>query len=221
MTPILRNAIVAAAIAGASVVAATSIAADAPSGRSSDRSSERTSDRTRGSTNAAPSTRQSDRDRYAVLTEQNIFLKDRRTRPRNVGSSGERPMTEMDRIKATPEAKFVLTGVVFEDGDYRAFIEDTSASKVLRLSVGEPIARGKITEIDIDTIAYESAGKTTIINVGTTLTGIPYSAFTASPGATPAPGAAPSTPLPDPNNPNLTIEERMKLRRAAELQPKK
>jgi hypothetical protein len=217
MTPVLRNAIVAAAVTAASVVAATSFAADVPPGRSSERSS----DRTRGSGSAAPSTRQSDRDRYAVLTDQNIFLKDRRTRPRNGSTSTERPMTEMDRIKATPEAKFVLTGVVFEDGDYRAFIEDTSASKVLRLSVGEPIARGKITEIDIDTIAYESAGKTTIINVGTTLTGIPYSAFTASPGATPAPGAAPSTPLPDPNNPNLTIEERMKLRRAAELQPKK
>jgi hypothetical protein len=225
MIGILRNALLAAAVAGASVVSATSFAADVSPARPSDRTSDRSSDRTRGSITAGPSTRQSDRERYAALTEQNIFVKDRRSlRSRPDRTPGERPpMTEMEKLKATPEAKFVLTGVVFEDGDYRAFIEDTNASRVLRLSVGDPIARGKITEIDIDTIAYESSGKTMIINVGTTLTGIPYSAFTASPGATPAPGAAaaPASPLPDANNPNLTIEEKMKLRRAAELQPKK
>ena len=125
----------------------------------------------------------------------------------------------MAEVRKTPEASLVLTGVVFEDGDYRAFIEDTKAGKVLRTSVGDSIARGKITMIDIDTVVYESEGKSTMINVGTTLAGIPYSAFTATPGATPAPGMS-STPLPDPNNPNLTLEERMKLRRAAELQKK-
>lgn len=211
MNTILRSALL-ASVAAASVVSVAT-AADAPPAPSKS---------TRTPVQSS-TTRQSDRDRYAVLTEQNIFVKDRRTLRRNDRPSGERPaMTELQRLKETPEAKYVLTGVVFEDGEYRAFVEDTNASKVLRMSVGEPIARGKITEIDIDTIAYESSGKTTIINVGTTLTGIPYSAFTATPGATPAPaGAAPSTPLPDPNNPNLTIEERMKLRRAAELTPKK
>src|SRR3954471_11581255 len=205
MTTTLRSAFLATVVA-----ASAATAADSPTTPP------------KGTTSAAPSTRQSDRDRYAVITEQNIFVKDRRSLHRNDRPSGERPpLTDLQRLKETPEAKFVLTGVVFEDGEYRAFIEDTNASKVLRLSVGEPIARGKITQIDIDTIAYESSGKTTVINVGTTLTGIPYSAFTATPGATPAPGAAPSAPLPDPNNPNLTIEERMKLRRAAELQPKK
>ena len=207
MTTILPRALLATVIAAS---AGTAMAADiVPAPK-------------KGTTTAAPTTRQSDRDHYAVLTEQNIFVKDRRSLRRSDRPAGQqREPTALEIAQRTPEAKYVLTGVVFEDGDYRAFIEDTSASKVLRLSVGEAIARGKITEIDIDTIAYESSGKTTIINVGTTLTGIPYSAFTATPGATPAPGAAPSTPLPDPNNPNLTIEERMKLRRAAELQPKK
>jgi hypothetical protein len=219
MTAILRSTLFAAAAIGASVFSAAAIAADPPANRPPDRSS----DRAKGSINAAAATtRQSDRDRYAVLTDQNIFVKDRRSLRRNDRPAGERTqMTEIEKLRATPEANFVLTGVVFEDGDFRAFVEDTKASKVLRLSVGEAIARGRIAEIDIDTIAYESSGKTTIINVGTTLTGVPYSAFTAAPGATPAPGAAPSSPLPDPNNPNLTIEERMKLRRAAELQPKK
>ena len=211
MNTILRSALL-AAVAAASVVSVAT-AADAPPAPS------------RSTRTPAPSatTRQSDRDRYAVLTEQNIFVKDRRSLRRSDRPPGQqREPTALELAKLTPEAKYVLTGVVFEDGDYRAFIEDTKASRVLRLSVGEPIARGKITEIDIDTIAYESSGKTTVINVGMTLTGIPYSAFTATPGATPAPaGAAPSTPLPDANNPNLTIEEKMKLRRAAELTPKK
>jgi hypothetical protein len=201
----------------ASVVCAGAvIAADPPSrtGNSSRNGGSR-------SATAAPATQESDRDRYAVLTNQNIFLKDRRSgrRDRTSTSTTSGPVDPLHDIRATPEASLVLTGVVFEDGDYRAFIEDTKEGKVLRLSVGDSIARGKITMIDIDTAVYESNGKSTIINVGTTLTGIAYSAFTATPGATPAAGAS-STPLPDPNNPNLTLEERMKLRRAAELQKK-
>ena len=171
---------------------------------------------------AKPTTRQSDRERYAVLTEQNIFLKDRRT-GRNSGGPTSRttqPLNAMDVVRQSPEAKFVVTGVVFEDGDFRAFIEDATAGKVLRLSVGDSIARGKITLIDIDTVVYEAEGKQSVINVGTTLAGVTPTALAATPGATPAPGAAPSAPLPDPNNPNLTIEERMRLRRAAELQKK-
>jgi hypothetical protein len=209
MTAILRNTLLASA-ASAALAAGVLVAADVPP-------------RTRGgAATSAPSTRPSDRERYAVLTDQNIFLKDRRSR-RSSASTGEtRPKTDLERLRETPEASLVLTGVVFEDGDYRAFVEDTKAAKVLRLSVGDAIARGKVTLIDIDTVAYESAGKTTVINVGTTLAGVPYSAFTATPGATPATGssAASSTPLPDPNNPNLTLEERMRLRRAAELQKK-
>jgi type II secretory pathway component PulC len=201
----------------ASVVCAGAVIAADPPPRNGNPS------RNGGSRNAtaAPSTREGDRDRYAVLTNQNIFLKDRRTGrgDRNGTSGTSRPSDPLAGIRATPEASLVLTGVVFEDGDYRAFIEDTKASKVLRVSVGDSIARGKITMIDIDTVVYDSDGKSTMINVGTTLTGIPYSAFTATPGATPAAGAS-STPLPDPNNPNLTLEERMKLRRAAELQKK-
>src|SRR4051812_49104017 len=71
---------------------------------------------------AAPSTRESDRDRYAVLTSQNIFLKDRRSGRRDTSSTSasSRPMTEIERLRQTPEASLVLTGVVFEDGDYRA-----------------------------------------------------------------------------------------------------
>jgi hypothetical protein len=205
MTAILRNAMFATA-AGSFLCAAVVVAADPPKASKP--------------VTTAP-TRQSDRERYAVLTDQNIFLKDRRSSRRNSSTSttGRAP-TDMEILRATPEASFVLTGVVFEDGDFRAFVEDTKAARVMRLSVGDAVARGKLTQIDIDTVAYESTGKTTVINVGTTLTGVPYSAFTAAPGATPAPGAAPSSPLPDPNNPNLTIEERMKLRRAAELQKK-
>jgi type II secretory pathway component PulC len=204
MSAILRTALLSSAAATVLCTAAV-FAADTP----------------KGSIPAATApSRQNDRERYSVLTDQNIFLKDRRSRRTATTSSERPPMTDLQRLRETPEASFVLTGVVFEDGDYRAFIEDAKAGKVLRLSVGEPVARGKLTQIDIDTVAYESSGKTTVINVGTTLTGVPYSAFTSAPGATPAPGAAPSSPLPDPNNPNLTIEERMKLRRAAELQKK-
>ncbi|HEY7116765.1 MAG TPA: hypothetical protein VH475_09275 [Tepidisphaeraceae bacterium] len=180
----------------------------------------------RGASSAtpAPTTRESDRERYAVITEHNIFLKNRRV-PSAPSTGSSRPMTEIERLRQTPEANFVLTGVVFEDEQFRAFLEDIKGGKVLRLSVGDPIASGKIVAIDIDAIAYESAGKQTWIGVGTTLTGIPYSSFASSSSSSSSSsaasassgGAAPSTPLPDANNPNLSIEEKMKLRRAQEI----
>ena len=212
-----RSRSITLAAAALGVLAITAV--DPAAGQSRDRDNGRSG----GPTTSRTTSRENDRERYGVLTENNMFLKDRRSGRRDASTSRPTsPPTEMDRIRALPEASLVLTGVVFEDGDYRAFIEDNKANRVLRLSVGDPIARGKLTMIDIDTVAYEHDGKTTVVNVGTTLAGVPFSALNATPGATLAPGAsaAAPSPLPDPNNPNLTLEERMKLRRAAELQKK-
>src|SRR6266516_2732085 len=93
--------------------------------------------------------RESYNDRYAVLSERNIFLRDR-SRP---------PPSEAPTTRAThpPEQDFVLTGVVYEAEGFRAYIEDLVNSSVVKISVGEGVARGRIASIAIDAVAYEQA----------------------------------------------------------------
>src|SRR3954468_14852050 len=64
-------------------------------------------------------------DRYGVLSERNIFLRER-------GKPPPRPSTTRTydnnayANRPPAEAVFVLTGIVLEEGQYRAYVEDTS-----------------------------------------------------------------------------------------------
>jgi hypothetical protein len=157
-------------------------------------------------------------DQYGIITERNIFLRDRRSR------DDERPRGG-NRVVLTPEQTFVLTGVVLEDDEYHAYLEDVTRRTIQKMTVGTSIARGTIAAIDIDAIAYESNGKVTWINVGSNLTGSAVGSVSdervnaALWSGSSTTAAAPGTPLPDANNPNLTMEERMRLRRAMEMNP--
>jgi hypothetical protein len=187
----------------------------------------------------SPAKPQSYRERYAVLSERNIFLKDRRVRsgPSTSRSGSDRPPAP------PPEATYVLTGVVLEEGQYRAYVEDSNG-KINRLAVGDAIARGHVAEIDISAMAYESNGQVALVNVGYDLRGKPWEAPTAEsvmsrfgPGsdrggggfrgdrgggnggaATATPATAVAPPPLDPNTAGLSIEERMRLRRMQEMQ---
>lgn len=143
------------------------------------------------------------RERYGVLGEGNIFIRDR-------WKPAYRPTIREPRPAGPPpERSYLLTGIVREEETFRAYIEDTAARKILRLAVGDTVARGRISEIDGDGITYEADGQLTWIRIGRDLSGGEIA------GVMPA---APTTgPALDPNNPNLTMEERMKLRRMAEM----
>lgn len=202
---------------------------------------------TQAATPTAPATRPSTqpgyKDRYGVISERNMFLRDRRTREssRSSYSSTSRP----SYTPPPPEATYVLTGIVLEeDGQIRAYIEDTRGAKILRLAVGDNIARGSIAEIQIDGILYESSGKSAWVEVGKTLAGLPFippqqvvyvpaQTTTPSPGATTTPStnptevsttgpsdsaAPPGSVAVNPNDPSLTPEQRLKLKRQMELQ---
>jgi len=154
------------------------------------------------------------RDKYGVVSERNIFMRERGRRRRYEGPS--RPA-----YSPPVEDAYVLRGVVFEDDIYRAHIESLNTSTVLKLAVGEPVASGKVTAIDIDAIEYEQPGHRPIrIEVGQTLTGgqavLPTISSEGS-GSTTQPASAPAI---DPNSPNLTLEQKMKLRRMQELNRK-
>lgn len=156
-------------------------------------------------------TRTSYRDQYGVLSDRNMFLRDRQITATTTPTS--RP------AEKPPEQAFMLTGVVYEplEGKAFAYFEDLNANTILRVGVGEKVARGIVAGIDINAVSYERDGKHTSVLVGEDLTGAKASLGASSHGATEAasPGAT-SAPAIDPNNPNLTTEERMRLRRQQE-----
>jgi hypothetical protein len=57
-----------------------------------------------------------------------------------------------------PEASFVLKGAVDVGGRLTAFVEDLSAKRVVQVTAGQPIARGRVKGITLDAIEYEAAG---------------------------------------------------------------
>lgn len=150
-----------------------------------------------------------------MLAERNIFLRDR--------SKPAPPPTSRPTVARAPEQNYVLTGVVYEplEAEAFAFFEDIGAGTILRVRAGEKVARGTIQGIDINAVAYERDGKETIVSVGDDLTGARASVGSSSTTTASSSGAGASTatsaPAIDPNNPNLTLEERMKLRRQQQL----
>lgn len=153
------------------------------------------------------------RDRYGVLSERNIFLRDRGRRRRS-----DQPSSRPAYAPRPIEDSFVLRGVVYEDGQFHAYVESLNSSTVLKLGLGETVASGKVAAIEMDAIEYEQSGRQSVrIEIGQTLTGGEYivpASTTDSAGSTTQPASAPAI---DPNSPNLTLEQKMKLRRQQQL----
>ena len=175
----------------------------------------------------APATRrQSYTERYGILADHNIFMRER-GRPATT-----QPASEPSRRRDVEET-MVLSGIAAEYDGVRAYFEDSSGAPGVKLSVGDSVAHGKITNIAMDSVEYEANGKRTLIQMGSNLRGEPVLlpaievATTASPSPSAPPtsapsgsGAAPTTTVAKPldaNDPNLSMEQRLRLRRAQEL----
>lgn len=170
-------------------------------------------------TTTAPSARrQSYSERYGVLADHNIFMRER----------GRAPATQRAAEPArqrSPEETIVLSGIAAEYDGVRAYFEDSSGAPGLKLSVGDSVANGKVANISMDGVEYESNGKRTLVQVGCNLRGepvllaSPIEIATAPPTSAPAGGAPTTTAAKpaDPNDPNLSMEQRLRLRRAQEL----
>lgn len=150
-------------------------------------------------------------DPYKVLVDRNMFLRER-SRPRPA-STQRAPTTIPERPPEVPETLYVLRGVVIEDGALRAYFENLRGG-MTRVSPGDAIATGEVTQIAIDAVAYDAAGQTTWIEIGHNLLGA-QGGSSSTPPAPPSQDnvvtSAPPTTLPgDPAN--MSLEERMKLR---------
>jgi hypothetical protein len=163
---------------------------------------------------------------YSVVAEKNIFLRDR---SRGVRDASSRPSSSSttQHVKAIEET-LVLTGIVFEDGEFHAYVEDTSADKVLKLAPGDNVGHGRVGQIEIDALLYQTNTKPPLwVEIGSDFTGKEYSAFAANDpyassssgsdsfnltGSNSSSGKSASQPAINPNDPNLTVEQRMRLR---------
>ena len=186
-----------------------------------------------------PSRRVSYSDRYSILSERNIFLRDRsRGSSNGIGGSTTNPSASTQPSRRLPEETLLLTGIVLEDGEYRAYVEDQVNARILRVSQGDAIARGRVVSIELDAIEYEMGGiggsastgsstgdggaeaKRTFVAIGNDLTGRQPAfsgGFDAAAMATTSPVMPTGVDGLNPNDPNLTMEQRLKLRRMQEL----
>jgi hypothetical protein len=161
-----------------------------------------------GSPIADDNTDKTNFDHYKVLSEHNIFAKNRRP-PSTQRSRDPR----FDRPPSRPEVAFVLTGCVIEnENHYAAFVENAQTGVTLKVSPGDTIATGKVTAIGFDFLEYETGGQKTRIEIGHNFTG--SVASLAEVIAAP-PTTGPTTGPVDLSN--LSAEERLKRRRLLEL----
>jgi len=104
--------------------------------------------------------------RYSIILQRNIFSRQRTPfRPRD--RSAESQVVAVPN----PETHFVLKGVVQENNQFIAFIEDTQGGGVLRLRQGDPVARGTIKTLSLDALEYQLEDKTISVRLGCDLEG--------------------------------------------------
>jgi hypothetical protein len=103
--------------------------------------------------------------RYQLILDRNIFSRQRGP-IRRPGEERETPV-----VVPNPESHFVLKGIVQENDEFIAFIEDTQAGTVLRLRKDERVARGTIKSLSLDGIEYQLEANTSTIKLGYDLEG--------------------------------------------------
>ena len=138
---------------------------------------------------ATPSTQPPQWENYRILSEQNIFLRNR-ARPM-IGQYMPRPVI----AAPSEDARFVLTGIIQQGDDCVAFFEDSRSGKTIQTQTGDTVGRGRLTVITLDTVHYACDGDLARITVGSNLTGAAASPrTTAAATTTPTPPATPGAP---------------------------
>jgi hypothetical protein len=114
-------------------------------------------------------------DKYKILMTRNIFMRGGRAAPPPKGPPA-----------GAIEASFAFRGAGREDGSFTAFIEEVGKGGIKRFHKGDRVAGGKVADISLGSMDYESNGRTTKVAVGFNLAGAPV--------PPPAPATAPAQP---------------------------
>jgi hypothetical protein len=127
-------------------------------------------------------------EKYHVLMTRNIFVR-----------GGGRAAPKGPSPGGAIEAAFAFRGAGREDGSFTAFIEEVGKGGIKRFHKGDRVAGGKIGDISLSSMEYESNGRTTKVAVGYNLAGAPV----PPPAPATAPAGQPGQPgqPPGPNGP--------------------
>jgi hypothetical protein len=155
---------------------------------------------------------------FNLLITRSVFVHGRKMTydaPENVTSQPVAPTFTPTR----PEKALLFNGSTRTEGEWVAFIEDTAATRVLKVKVGDPIARGKVAAITLTTLNYDAAGKTTLVMIGQNLDGESTGAPTTSPSfaGTPSTGPSSSGAPPALSSGASDMLERLRQKRLKEL----
>lgn len=155
--------------------------------------------------------------KYDIILRRNIFSRNRQAfRPREATEEPQQVAVP------NPESYYVLKGIVQEDSEFIAFIEDKRGGGVLQVRQGDKIARGAIKALNLDTLEYEMGDQVTTVRLGSDLEG-GYGAVTSTdvmewsqtPATTPQP--AQSGPQPPPSGGEAEILRRLMEQRKQQL----
>ena len=116
-------------------------------------------------------------DRFQLLVERNIFLRDRRphrvdtaVRDRSPASQSSKAAT-VAKVLSDPASHFMLTGITLQGSTRTAFIEDLRNGKTDRFTTEATLAGGELVEIELDYIIFHVSDMKRKIAVGQRLTG--------------------------------------------------
>lgn len=151
-------------------------------------------------------------EHYRVLTERNIFVRNRRQQ-RESQTASEQPagVINTDRY-------LVLTGIGHCGSEGIAFVEDTRSVETIRKRTGEHVGNGRLVKITLDYVEYECKGNTIRIEIGGNLAGSTVrrmsteTATSTKPAAPADAGGSVNTPKTN----TAAILERMRRRREQE-----
>ncbi len=103
--------------------------------------------------------------KYNLILDRNIFSRTRQ------GPQPERKEDDRPRPALNPESYFLLKGVVQEDNQFLAFVEDKRTGTVLRLREGDTVARGLVKSLNLDGLQYQFQDKIIPVGMGSDLEG--------------------------------------------------
>jgi hypothetical protein len=78
---------------------------------------------------------------------------------------------ERPKVMPNPESYLLLKGVVQENGQFIAFVEDKRTGSVLRLREGDTVARGMVKSLNLDGLQYQFQDKAIPVSLGSDLEG--------------------------------------------------
>jgi len=158
--------------------------------------------------------------KYEIILNRNIFSRQRtpfRPRDRNI---------ESQVVVPNPETHFFLKGIVQENSQFIAFVEDTQGGGVLRLRQGDRVARGQVKALSLDAIEYQLEDKTVNVKLGcdlegarwtTVASGLPSMSQMPAPASMTPAGQQPQQQTPAPSAGEAEILKRLMEQRRQQL----